>query len=224
MDFGKDYDILVDKATFSIKQFEINADPSEVVSTVYLQLFSTPSYKYDYFAFERAIVIYCKYFNGNNVEFIPYADKWKKSSQHFDFKGQKVCIVCKETKTTSEFKIKENSIGKKSQRNQCNQCYSAWRKNYNIINKEKAQQQKINRKKTAPETIKLQKTKVNIDRHNNLPDYYIKGILLEKYSIDYINSNPNLFEDTRKRILEKRRRGKIKRIKNDKKIVLRLNN
>lgn len=213
MTFEADYSVLLSQSKFAIKQNEIDLQPEELLSNIYLKLFSSPDYVYDYFSFEKEIFITCKYFNHNQPYFIPYTDKWKACKKHIDFKSQQTCRVCKVTKNATCFQVKENKLGKKVQRKVCKDCYTDWRKKYNAENKEKARLQKIRKKILNPELVKSQKRNHNKKRCKEITDDYVKLVLYRIYSKEYMKNNPEVIEQTRLRIIAKRQKRIVKKIK-----------
>lgn len=213
MTFEDDYSVILERATIAARTNELDISPEEVISNVYIKLFDDPEYQYDFFSFDKALNTHCKYVKKQSLEFIPYTDHWKKSVQHVEFKSQKVCTVCKETKNSSEFKVKTDTHGKKYQRGQCDNCYNSWRHKYNKENKEKAALRWKRYRENDPVRVgKLIKNNGQA-RTKSLTDNYIKTLLHQRYSHEYVKDNPEIIEQHRKKIIAKRNKKIINKIK-----------
>lgn len=211
--FDNDYTVILEKAKFFVSLYKSKCSPEDAISSTYIALFENPEYKYEYFSFEKKLLFFCKYFNANDPVFVSYNDSIKSTSDRSNgkfshvthyFKLDQTCRVCNEVKYANQFQIKENKIGKKAQRRICIECYTAWRKQYNIDNKEKGRLQKQNRKLSNLELVLKQHRDSNNKRTKYLTDDYVMMSLSRKYSRDYLINNPEIVEAQRQSLIAKR--------------------
>lgn len=209
MNFEKDYKVLLEKAKSAIRHYDLLSEPEEVLSHIYLKLFQKENFIYDSFLFEKEIVNYCAGFKRNEVEFVPYKDRWKENNQHYYIRGEKVCGVCHEKKPVSQFRIVENEIGKKKLRYECLQCEAARGRAYQLTRNKESERA---RKQTPAAKLAAKKRQQRICKE--LSDSYILSQFLnKKYSIDYIKEHPSLIEETRQRIIRRRTNLRVKKMK-----------
>lgn len=210
--FENDYNVLLRQAKVSIKQNELDLEPEELISNVYVKLFNSPDYTYDYFSFQKEIFATSKHFNSHKPDFIPYNDKWKKSQQHINYRGERVCKDCKEVKPVSQFELTTNEVGKIFQRLICKECRLIRVKEYREKNKKEIAERAIGRIKANHGSYIKRKRRDNKKRSDALTDSYIKMTLWSRFSKEYLKNNPEIIELTRQRILKKRRKRLVKKV------------
>ena len=195
MTFEKEYNHLFKVAKQKSHLYKIDIDPSEIVSDIYLKLFSDPSYKYSAESFEKEIFNYCVNYKNNKEGFVQLG---VKDSKDFGFKLDCTCSMCKEVKPAMCFPIITFKNGYKFQQIRCSDCITiANRKNFqNYFSKNKDEWNlyiKERYKKASEE----------------LTDAYIKKLLRQNYSREHIAKNPHLVKIKRLQIIEKRKNKSI---------------
>lgn len=188
MGFESDYKKLLSLAKVRAYNLQIGAE--ELISQAYINLCEK---EYDFDRFKKEIVN-LSHIEKNGGANIVSLDTDIKRHAKFDFVGDMCCRKCHEVKHISEFYIEVKKGGKRFIRSSCKSCIYEKQNKGNFkkfVNNNRDKWNEYNRNRSKVEK-------------ENLTDAYIRKLLRNKHTNEYILKYPFLISEYREKIIAKR--------------------
>lgn len=211
MNFEGDYKSLKQYAEQRIRNFNLPILADDLINDAFINLHNTP---YDYYKFLEEIKRLSFSEKEDTLRTVEINKPYSKSTSHFTVEN--TCVVCKQTKPASEFRIVKYKY-KSYQRTECKSCEKRLDVNKKDRNKrwyeanKNSSYYKLKNKISFKRYVTLNRDSWNKylrerqDKEKEaLTDTYIKKLLRMKYSNDYILLHPELIQNRRDYIIKKK--------------------